>query len=516
MPTEKKVNLSEAVSNVPPEGFDPTLKWPEKWSIVTKGSDPLYFFTYDLFDSEQGAEYYIKDHYSDKIRELVSIIRIPWVTYEKSYNPVYTSSRLPVWVAEPFWENNLNIHDTHCIHTISNRGSGLLRYIDSNEKGQKGIYTTIRAGRYLTKFFSNILTEQEIAFYAEWQISGIRASEYTDDSQYPLLFAKTSDEIVDVYINGPSSCMSYAQDKFRSCSKHPVSVYGAGDLAIAYIKDKRRSSKIIARVLVWPENKIYGRIYPNVGSWREDGFSSQSDAENAGKSLEARLRKLGYKSLTSDKKGFEGARLLKIPSLICDFYHMPYLDRDYRVDDDNDFFRMNLTGKYTGGNTSGIIEVPKAYKYKCCFCVAKSDEEKDFEQVVIRCLPSGNFTYATYCKSCSRNTYFCDGYKKRMSTLIHRTEVRGIGTVCRVWADTNAFISDIDSCYYPISEKYEMQTGVLWHSSYFKKHGFQCQITKQYWPNRFAHEKHPDIYMGVPEYEIASTYIEDTHQLSLV
>ena len=390
------------------------------------------------------------------------------------------------------------------------------RYCGQMTKGQRGIYTSIKVGRYLTKFFGDILTEKEIADYTEWQISGVRDSEYSNNSEYPLLFARTPDEIEDVYINGPSSCMSYEQDRYKSCTRHPVVVYGAGDLAIAYIKSKKKKSKVLARALVWPDHKIYGRIYPNTGSWREDGFSSQEDSENASKALESKLRALKYKNISVNKKGFDGARLLKIPATLRNHYHMPYLDRDYKINNDTNFFRMALEGQYNGGNTNGVTEIHRIYKYKCQRCSHKSDELEDFQEAVIDRPRENVFTYGKFCQNCYRTTYFCHGYKKHISPSITSIVVEGVGAVSYWWAKYYAFESAIDSAYYPLTEQVIMQSGEAWHRSYFNKHGFTCRITKQNWPNRFAHEKYPDVYMGIPDYKIESTFIPDDRQLTLV
>ena len=75
-------------------------------------------------------------------------------------------------------------------------------------------------------------------------------------------------EIERVYLEGPTSCMSYeAGDEDIRESIHPVRVYGAGDLAVAYMRNAR--GKINARTICRPEKKVYGRLYGASGRLRE-------------------------------------------------------------------------------------------------------------------------------------------------------------------------------------------------------------------------------------------------------
>ena len=130
--------------------------------------------------------------------------------------------------------------------------------------------------------------------------------------------------------------MSYGADYYAE--RNPAGQYGAGDLAIAYLENE--DGYVIARTLVWPDKKIYARIYGD-----ED--------EN----LAIALASQGY---LYDSLGFTGARLLKewgegeFEDEYCEGWLCPYLDVAYgsfRVEDD--YLIIDPSGAWSVG-TSGI------------------------------------------------------------------------------------------------------------------------------------------------------------------
>lgn len=145
------------------------------------------------------------------------------------------------------WHDELKPIPGHYVH-ISKRDSTKVSFTQNADKGERDIQAPPqRPGRYLTAYYKDQLTEQEIRRYATMI-----------DRAGQLNFAKTADEIEEVYINGPNSCMSHRLDEFAS-PIHPTAVYGDSDLQVAYIYNS--SGNISARCIVWPEKKRYGRIY---------------------------------------------------------------------------------------------------------------------------------------------------------------------------------------------------------------------------------------------------------------
>jgi hypothetical protein len=113
--------------------------------------------------------------------------------------------------------------------------------------------------------------------------------------------------------------MCHPADNYDS-SCHPVRVYGAGDLAIAYLEPEK--GHVTARALCWPARKIFGRVYGDDGK------------------LIPMLESAGFSAIDRHSKtSFNGAKLLRIEDdygFVC-----PYLDDpNYGVEDDGDFLRI--------------------------------------------------------------------------------------------------------------------------------------------------------------------------------
>lgn len=161
-----------------------------------------------------------------------------------------------------------------------------------------------------------------------------------------LQFASTPEEIVEVYRAGPHSCIADFPPEV-----HPARVYGAGDLAVAWLGDGARTW---ARALVWPARRVYGRVYPADVYHLVDGYRNKREARAVAAALERRLRAAGYRP---DRKvdappgmrstpplrfyaGFEGARLLVVGAGAPDLWLMPPLDHGYEVVRDGTVWRM--------------------------------------------------------------------------------------------------------------------------------------------------------------------------------
>lgn len=127
-----------------------------------------------------------------------------------------------------------------------------VRYVASATDGMQGRYTSMTPGRFIKHYVDSYC---DASLLDEWC-----AKMGLELTTSPLMLARKPEEIVWVYNNGPHSCMAYDMSgpTFEKVDKHPVSVYGDSDLALAYIM---RRGEITARALCWPEKKIFGRIY---------------------------------------------------------------------------------------------------------------------------------------------------------------------------------------------------------------------------------------------------------------
>ena len=157
------------------------------------------------------------------------------------------------WSSAVWWRAHEHIHGGHFPHVSTKNSVGLMAYTENAEKGAADVQTPIKPGKYLEKYFAKVLDP-----YIIRDLCSEFSNRFEDNC---LLFAETEDEFEELYTKGPTSCMSHATEKYSS-HIHPVRVYAAGDLKLAYMK---RDGRIVARTLVFPEKKVYSRIYGDSG-----------------------------------------------------------------------------------------------------------------------------------------------------------------------------------------------------------------------------------------------------------
>jgi hypothetical protein len=253
----------------------------------------------------------------------------------------------------------------------------------------------------------------------------------------PVKFAHTPEEITEVYTNyHPSysavanSCMRY---RFRELPCHPVSVYGAGDLAIAYFTN---NGKTTHRALCWPAKKIYSRMY------------APDDK------LHVALKSLGYvksRYYPGHRNGasFAGARLLKIESIHHNTYVMPYIDETGGVNIEDDHFVFTIhDSEYKGCSENGMTEIEEEEEEDfeiCDYC------EDPVEETVSVIVSSGLRDYECWCSHCCHNHAFqCNG-------------TYGYYDAARI-------------------SQVEMYNGEIWSQNHFDRHGGTCDYTNENFP----------------------------------
>ena len=224
----------------------------------------------------------------------------------------------------------------------------------------------------------------------------------------PFKLATTPDEIEKVYTNyAPDmrhvsgSCMRYSHDEirwpkvdFQPC--HPVRVYGAGDLAIAYMTNGE--GKTTARALCWPDKKIYSRMY----------------ADND--SLHKALQDAGYSkgAYYGCNPSLEGARLSLIESDGGE-YIAPYLDEIGRAKIKNGFLVIDSDGDYVLQNTSGTAEEKNGH----CDSCGDSFNEDDLSTVYTRSHMNQSESWCEHCRS--NSAFYCEGEHEYFSDNVDHT-----------------------------------------------------------------------------------------------
>jgi hypothetical protein len=156
--------------------------------------------------------------------------------------------------------------------------------------------------RYLAKYFSKVLRSEQIsdlanAFTADGFSLEIEATEEAFE------FAYNQKGLRNVS-SSAESCMGYDAKHF-GIQIHPASVYAAGDLAIAFIRDPQNTEKVIARCVVWPEKRLANRCY--------------GTNEKAREALSSKLRNLGY----TMNANLTGARIKVVVPVFEDKYNTP-------------------------------------------------------------------------------------------------------------------------------------------------------------------------------------------------
>ena len=257
---------------------------------------------------------------------------------------LYRDKGKNIWRAETFWTVSGNPFYMEAIPVFRTE-QGMVEFWDVDAER----FTTMKPGKFLKKYMTNI-TDREIDYQASYFKTGERPP-----LEIKLKFAYTPEEMLHVYKEGPQSCMKGSES---------VVAYAGGDLALAYAVFNDR---IMGRVLCWPEKKIYGRIYPNDGSWDTDGFRSHQESVDLRATMEKMLRSDGYHSLSERPAGFDGARLKKVVVAVKQEVHMPYLDLDMRINYDKDGnLIMAKDGILSSSNTSGTMEFSEK---SCKVCV---------------------------------------------------------------------------------------------------------------------------------------------------
>jgi hypothetical protein len=361
----------------------------------------------------------------------------PWQYYETYISPFVNGP----WGFLPVFMDNLE-RWIESYPVPSKKVPGLVAYFQDADKRARDIQTPIKPGKYLKKFFGDILSEEEIQDLAmAW------SNKY---SPRKLNVTQDADEIERIYrgkYNG--SCMHFANGTFEG-DQHPARVYAGPDLAIAYIGD---IDSVDARCLVWPSKKVffpkfYGDYYR----------------------MESSLISAGWRE--GDEDDFRGARIQRLP--YSGGFILPYLDTHEYVRDNGTYLVLDDNGDIGARNTNGLSDEQS----RCDDCEDATD--------------SDDLTYIapldrSVCSCCRDNGYFyCDEMDE-----YYRDEdgvsVEGMGTYSQRGVDRmvnrdTVFYCDETEEYYSASsyDHTELTDGRTVELSVAERKGYFCAFSDQY------------------------------------
>jgi len=335
----------------------------------------------------------------------------------------------------------------HFLH-VSLKDPSKVSFTETAKKGEIDRQSApMSAGRYLQRYARNrswgssgpVPAETDPPFLDAAMIRQLNAQMLPVDA---LKIGSTADDFEYVYKHGPNSCMSGETRMFDS-SIHPVRIYAAGDLQIAYLEPEKEL--VSARVLIWPERKVYGRMY--------------GDEHR----LENLLQQLGYK-----RGDLTGAKLLRVVE--GDHFVAPYIDYHYHMEDRGDHCVISEHG-IRCDDTRGFA----VRGSECSHCGDFYDDDEISE-----------FEGDSWCEGClDTNTMYCAGFDERRRDHEEWGYVIGVGTVCEEYFETYCYQCEKTGNAY-LSEHYppvEMADGSSWSPQAFADHGGTCERTDEHHPN---------------------------------
>ena len=283
------------------------------------------------------------------------------------------------WIPVPWvsasWANHsygTPLYPHHFVH-ISEEDPLQVAYADSVDKLIADRFTRTKPGRYLMKFYDNVLSESEIRTWAE-RVQAMAAPA-------ELVFIASDDPAgwQHVYRDGPSSCM-----QGEDC----VRVY-AHDKSVLRLAHLVQGNNIMARCIVREDTKEYIRVYPNT-----DG----SENNKWHMSLRERLEGMDY-----THGDMEGVLLDCVEAgggYLCPYIDSgngSYMSASRVIRGGGEYLLLSRDGDWDAQNTSGVINEQRC---TCPECGDDYDDDDDFVYVECRgesiCsyCADHNYTYA--------------------------------------------------------------------------------------------------------------------------
>lgn len=254
--------------------------------------------------------------------------------------------------------------DVHFPMLVERDEVAMVSFFENERKLEADRRTEMRVGRYVRRFNGGKLKDEEVEQIAASSDVKLRGNR--------VKITQDANEIEDVYVNGPNTCMSEDAYGYDTGGIHPARVYAGPDLGIAYIGEPDDPS---SRCVVWPEKKRYGRIY---------GDETR---------MEQMLRNMGYES-----GSMRGARVRLIE---CDQGTvMPYVDNINGARIDGNYAVLGEGHDLDTSNTNGLGS--DSNRVMCEHC----DDTVDANDTTT--VYSNRYDCETWCDSCrSDDATYC-------------------------------------------------------------------------------------------------------------
>jgi hypothetical protein len=389
----------------------------------------------------------VEDH-SDLLRGYRDDTHFHLIAYEASAGPYsdvipHIQADFSPWHKQEWFRKHIDRWAEH-MPRFSTKFPGLLAYYQTPQKRKAGVLTPIKAGKYLKKYLGDVLPEEAI------QEQGLAWQSFF--APVELKVTQDADEVQAVYENGPNSCMSKEASMFAS-DEHPARVYAGPDLGIAYIGT---TGDPAARCVVWPEKKIYGRVY---GDYHRMGVA---------------LETAGYKE--GDDDDFAGARIRRIYNGA--FYTVPYCDMGNYAHDNGTYLIIGRGDVYMQHTNGTNMENPE--RCRCADCDDFMDDDYSYYVDDV-----GNV-----CESCYGSSYFsCDitGNSYPDSEMVASSDdirISRYATTSSYYRDRLFYCDGTSKWYVKADHDYVvMADGDLYEQSYADENAFYCEFSEEWHTN---------------------------------
>jgi hypothetical protein len=339
------------------------------------------------------------------------------------------------WVDVPWREHQWyldspyrGLHSAHL--SMSEKNKGKVVFAENLDKLKRDLFTPINPGRYLSRFFGDVLSEAEIKEWAEKYAAMFAAAD--------LNFVESNDPDgwVRVYADGPQSCMQ---------GENSVRIY-AHDKSVLRLAYMTRGSEIINRAIVREDTtpKEYIRVYPSC-----DGIEHTL--------LKEALTAHGYV-----QGGLKGVLLDAIPHDGGDWV-CPYLDSgagsnsatelDPVYIDGNDYLRVVRSGRYDGQVQGGYVGETGIICHDC-------DEREDEDDAVY--VEYGEYHICQHCY----DYHYVTAMGRRYETIMREDEA----ILCKsdntyyhpeYAADHDVYECEINNEYYKLDDLVNTSRGLV-------------------------------------------------------